>query len=172
VFSPEKLWLLSCRLHRNGARSLALIVKQINALLYRNSLAPWADVCPDVKLGHLSLATVVHGRVTIGARVVIWHNVTLTVRTEAVPQGEISGKIVVEDGVTIGTGAIVIATPGTTLRIGENAHIGAGAVVTEDVPRRATVVPARARILLDHAPEGSAPRYGRDAANARSHPPE
>jgi serine O-acetyltransferase len=161
VFSPEKLWLLSRWLHRNGARPVAFIVKQINTLLYRNSLAPGANVCPDVRLGHLSLAIVVHRKVTIGSRVVIWHNVTLTVRMEAdSPTTEISGEIVVEDGVTIGTGAIVIAAPGTTLRIGKGAQIGAGAVVTQDVPPFATVVPAPARILLDQPGREAAPGPG------------
>jgi serine O-acetyltransferase len=157
LFSPERLWLLSCALHRRGAWPLALIVKQVNTIVYRNSLAPAARVSPDVKLGHLSLAIVVHRGVTIGSRVVIWHNVTLTARTEAVADGEITGRIVLEDGVTIGTGAIVIAAPGTTLRIGSGAQIGAGAIVTEDVPAAATVVPAPSLILPADPRDDAAP---------------
>lgn len=59
------------------------------------------------------------------------------------PGANISGGVVLEDGVLIGTGAQVLQY----LRIGKGARVGAGAVVTSDVPPGATVVgvPARPR---------------------------
>ncbi len=51
--------------------------------------------------------------------------------------------IVLEDGCSIGAGAVIL--PG--VRIGKEAMVGAGAVVTRDVPRAATVVGNPARIL-------------------------
>jgi serine acetyltransferase len=63
-------------------------------------------------------------------------------------------KIVIEDNVTLGTGAIVIAPRGATLRIGFGAKIGAGTVVTADVPPRARVVGARPRILTEEEQPG------------------
>ena len=58
------------------------------------------------------------------------------------PGANISGGVLLEDGVMIGTGAQVLQY----LRIGQGATVGAGAVVTCDVPAGTTVVgvPARA----------------------------
>jgi acetyltransferase-like isoleucine patch superfamily enzyme len=46
------------------------------------------------------------------------------------------GKIILKDGVFIGAMAIIM--PGVT--IGENSTVGAGAVVTKDVPSNTTVI--------------------------------
>ena len=54
----------------------------------------------------------------------------------------------IEDGVAIGANAVLIAPRGGTLRIGRGARVGAGTVVTQDVPAGATIVGAPARLLL------------------------
>ncbi len=149
--SPERLWLLSIALHRRGRRLAAFSIKQVNAILYHNSLEPGASVSSDIRLGHYSHGIVINRNVEIGERVKIWHNVTLTAgrfgRGGAGGDGEERARIVVEDDVTIGTNAVIIAPRGRTLRIGRGASIGAGAVVTRDVPAGATVVPAEARVI-------------------------
>lgn len=158
LISPERLWLLSIALHRRGWWLPAFAVKQLNTVLYHNSLAPGASVGADIELGHYSHGVVVNRNVEIGRGVKIWHNVTLTAgRPEQVEGRRSAGpraRIVVEDGVTIGTNAVVIAPRGKTLRIGRGARIGAGAIVTGDVPPGATVVSPPARVLL--AGEGAA----------------
>ncbi|MBL7815826.1 MAG: acyltransferase [Saprospiraceae bacterium] len=60
-----------------------------------------------------------------------------------VDQGFNVKEIVVEDGVWMGAGVIV--TPG--VRIGRNAVVGAGSVVTRDVPPYSVVVGNPARIV-------------------------
>jgi serine O-acetyltransferase len=156
VFSPERLWLLSIALHRRGHWLLAFAVKQLNTIAYHNSLAPEASVGVDVRLGHYSHGIVVNGNVEIGDRVKIWHNVTLTAgrpprrgdrHAESAP-----ARIVIEQGVKFGANAVVIAPRGQTLRIGRGARIGAGAIVTSDIPARATVVSPPSRILLRDGP--------------------
>jgi serine O-acetyltransferase len=152
LLSPERLWLSSIALQRSGRWRLAFAVKQLNTILYHNSLAPGASVSPDIALGHYSHGIVVNRNVEIGRRVKIWHNVTLTAGRPA--RGGSSGdrsQIIVEDDVRIGTNAVLIAPRGGTLRIGRGARIGAGAIVTESVPEGATVVSPPARVLLKDA---------------------
>ncbi len=165
LFSPERLWLLSIWLRSHGHWVLAFWIKQLNTLLYHNSLAPGASVSPDIRLGHNSIGVVISSNVTIGRGVKIWQNVTLTggrpERTRVMPSNRGSeavargqpptgprSRIIVEDNVKIGANAVVIPPRGRTLRIGRGAKIGAGTVVTEDVPERATVVGQPPRLLL------------------------
>ena len=140
---------------------LAFWLKHLNGILYHNSLSPGAAVGRGVWLGHNGLGIVVNANVEIGDNVLIWHHVTLAAGRPARAAGEDAranghrppregpgvSKIVIEDNVTLGAGAIVIAPRGTTLRIGSGAKIGAGTVVTGDVPPRAKLVGARPRLV-------------------------
>lgn len=141
--SPERLWLLSIALRQRGHRRAALWIKKLNSVLYHNSLAPGASVSPDIRFGHHGFGTIIHSNVVIGERVRIWHNVTLAVRAATGSPH----RIVVEDDVMIGASAVVVTPYEASLRIGRGARIGAGAVVTHDVPAGATVVSAPARVL-------------------------
>ncbi len=160
VISPERLWLASIALQRRGHWVLAFAVKQLNTRLYHNSLSPGAQVSPDVRLGHYSLGIVISPHVEIGRRVKIWHNVTLTVRS---PAGSPS-RIVLEDDVKIGANAVLIAPRGATLRVGRGAQIGAGTVVTSDVPAGARVVGQAPRVIMGEP--GSAGPGGEAAGGA------
>jgi serine O-acetyltransferase len=143
VLSPERVWRVSAALHRRGLRRPALFVKRLNFFLYHNSLPPDVDFSPDIRFGHHGFGTVIHSKVTIGKDVFIWHNVTIAVRAARYEQH----RIVIEDGVRIGAGAIIIAAAGRTIRIGRGARIGAGALVVADVPPGATVVSSPSRVV-------------------------
>ncbi|HWD11229.1 MAG TPA: hypothetical protein VG366_05260 [Solirubrobacteraceae bacterium] len=183
LLSPERLWLLSIGLQRRGHWVLAFALKQLNTLINHNSLGPGASVSPDIRLGHSSIGIVITSNVEIGKRVKIWQNVTLSAGrparrgeggdapmaardTAGLGGGEAGengvqrrrsdaprSRIVIEDDVKIGANAVVIAPRGGVLRIGRGARVGAGTVITEDVPPRATVVGQPARVL----PRESAP---------------
>jgi serine O-acetyltransferase len=142
--TPERLWRISAWLRRRGLRGAARLVKKINSLIYHNSLAVDVQFSPDIRFGHHGFGTMIHSNVVLGERVKIWHNVTLAVRA---PTGA-PHKIVVEDDVTIGANAVVVAPRDGSVRIGKGARIGAGAVVTKDVPPGATVVSAPVRVLV------------------------
>jgi serine O-acetyltransferase len=151
--SPERLWLLSIALRRGGHRRAALLIKKLNSTLYHNSLAPGASVSPDIRFGHHGFGTIIHSNVVIGRRVRIWHNVTLAVRAATGSPH----RIVIEDDVMIGASAVVVTPYEASLRIGRGARIGAGAVVTHDVPPGATVVSAPPRVLLPGRPREATP---------------
>lgn len=140
--SPERLWLLSISLRKRGYRRLARLVKKLNAALYRNSLPSTATVGEGLTLGNRSLGTIIHSNVVIGRDVSISHNVTIAVRAGSKAPYEVT----IEDGVSIGTSAVIITPHRANLRIGRGATIGAGAVVTRDVPAGASVLCAPARV--------------------------
>ena len=124
-------------------------VKKLNSALYHNSLAAGTQFSPDVRFGHHGFGTMVHSNVVIGRRVRIWHNVTLAVRASTGSPHQ----IVIEDEVHIGANAVIITPYEQSIVIGRGARIGAGVVVTEDVPAGATVVSAPPRVLSDRSAE-------------------
>jgi serine O-acetyltransferase len=135
------LWLLSCRLYRSGHPRLARGLKAVNHFVWHCVLPYQADVAPDVRLGHHGLGVAIHPHTTIGRRVTIWQGVTIS----AQPRDE-NRRVVIGDDVMIGANAVLLAPPGV-LRIGSGARIGAGAVVTKNVPPGATVVGPAARVI-------------------------
>lgn len=144
---PERLWLLSIALQRRGHRRLAVCIKNLNSALYHNSLPPGASVCSDIRLGHHGFGTVIHTNVVIGQRVKIWHNVTIAMRAES----KSPYRIIIEDDVGIGANSVVISSNRRDLRIGRGARIGAGAVVSRDVPPGSTVVSAPPQVIAPDA---------------------
>jgi serine O-acetyltransferase len=139
--SPLGLWRSSIAFQQRGRGRTARMLQRLNTLLYSNSLSPHASIEPGLWLGHHAFGTVVQDNVRIGRDVTIWHNVSL----EAC--GDADTSLLIDDGVKIGASAVIAAAQGQTLRIGRDARIGAGAVVTEDVPAGATVVAARTRTI-------------------------
>jgi serine O-acetyltransferase len=159
---PERLWLLSIALQQRGHRRLATLVRNVNSTLYHNSLPPGASVSPDIALGHHGLGIVVHPNVTIGRRVKIWHNVTIATRAEA----KSPYRVVIEDDVKIGANSVIISPRRADLRIGRGARIGAGSVVSRDVPPGSTVISAPVQVLAPGEPSDE-----RDLLSDRDAPP-
>jgi acetyltransferase-like isoleucine patch superfamily enzyme len=60
-----------------------------------------------------------------------------------------SGEIVIEDGAWIGVSSTIIFP----VRIGRNAIIGAGSVVTRDIPENAVAVGVPARVIKNRGRE-------------------
>jgi serine O-acetyltransferase len=133
--SARRLWLLSVALHRAGHKRAAHAVKNINTILYHNSLPPEVQLSPDVTLGHHGIGTVINPKVVIGRKVRIFQNVTMAVRP---PTGE--NQIVIEDNAVVGANSVVMTPSEKSIRIGRGARVGAGAVVTQDVPARMNAI--------------------------------
>jgi serine O-acetyltransferase len=147
--TPVRLWRLSTALRNRGLIRTSELVKKLNSALYHNSLAPGATVSPDLKFGHHGFGTMIHSNVVIGKKVKIWHNVTIAVRASV----KSPHRIIIEDDVRIGANSVIISPYEASLRIGRGARIGAGAVVSRDIPAGATVVSPPPRVLLDDGSE-------------------
>ncbi|GAB4566176.1 MAG: acyltransferase [Rhizobacter sp.] len=105
----------------------------------------------DVTLGHgvtVKNGVSLYDGITLEDKVFVGPNVTFTndrtPRSKEYPEAFL--RTVVKRGASIGGGAVIL--PGLT--IGENAMIGAGAVITKDVPPNGVVRgdPARLRRML------------------------
>lgn len=102
-----------------------------------------ADVPPQMQIGkgtvfpHDALVCVFHPDVKIGKNCKILHGVTMGGRAGH------KGLPIIGDNVVIGTHAQLIGN----VKIGNNSIVGAGAIVTHDVPDNVVVVGNPARIL-------------------------
>ena len=130
LHSPELLWKWSRDLLRRGWKLPARVVKTLNFTLHKCLLPAEAEVGPGVILEHYALGIVMHPQVRIGQRCRIYHHVTLAAETWIGSPHYIT----LEDDVTIGAHSIVVARPNTPLTIGQQSVLGAGSVLTKNIP--------------------------------------
>jgi serine O-acetyltransferase len=130
--------------HRYGLRVGAQFFKTLNFLLFGAILEPEVELEGHVNLSHRGLGVVVHGTTRIGDWAQIWQYVTIAANDDKVNRhvGVRIGR-----GVVIGAHAIVMCPKGRTLTIGDEAVIAAGAIVVDDVPAGAVVLPQPSRII-------------------------
>ena len=134
-----RLYRISHGAHTRGHRVLPPVIDALSRVLTGADLHHAAVIGPNFSLAH-GLGTVIGGSVVLGDGCVVLQNVTIGLRTLTAGNG---GMPVIGDRVCIYAGAVV-AGP---ITIGNDAIIGANAVVLEDVPAGATVVGAKARII-------------------------
>jgi acetyltransferase-like isoleucine patch superfamily enzyme len=103
--------------------------------VFLGSLVVLDDAYPE----HITIED--HVQVSAGAKIVAHDSSLHNVFEGRLPT--YIGPVVVKQYVYVGSGALIL--PGVT--IGEHAIVGAGAVVTSDVPSRAVVVGVPARIV-------------------------
>lgn len=100
---------------------------------------------------NFNLTLVDDGEIYIGNHVMFAPNVVLTTGTHPIhpelrkKQAQYNASIYIEDNVWIGSNAVVL--PG--VRIGENSVIGAGSVVTKDIPANVVAVGCPCNVLRE-----------------------
>jgi acetyltransferase-like isoleucine patch superfamily enzyme len=119
-------------------------------------IGSFVEIQKGVEIGKnckISSHTFICEGVKIGNGVFVGHNVSFindiyprATTQEGVLQTEADWQMaetIIEDGASIGTGATILGG----IRIGKNAIVGAGAVVTKNVPENAVVVGNPAKII-------------------------
>jgi acetyltransferase-like isoleucine patch superfamily enzyme len=111
----------------------------------------FVEIQSDVEIGdntRVSSHSFLCSKMRVGKDVFIGHGVMFASDLYPPQEYEFWRPIVVGDGASIGTNATILCE-----RIGENAIIGAGAVVTKDVPANTIVVGNPARVLRTFDPQ-------------------
>ncbi|MCY2974587.1 MAG: serine acetyltransferase [Planctomycetota bacterium] len=122
-----------------------------------------AIVGARVLLEHYAFGIVMHPNVTIGDDCQIYHHVTIA-GSMNINSAE---RVCIGNRVSIGTHTVIIAPPHLGLSIGDDVVIGAGAVVTGDVPDRAVVVGVPAKIIRFRSDEEIQDPYGWSLTHTR-----
>jgi serine acetyltransferase len=110
--------------------------------MHRALLPSEAIVGKNLTLEHYGLGIVIHPNVTIGDDCRIYHHVTIAGEMPL----DAPERVVIGNRVTIGVNAVILPRAYQGLTIGDDAIIGAGAVVTKDVPPGAVMIGVPARI--------------------------
>jgi len=134
-------WRVSNWFWHRDRRDLALLLQSESSDSLQVSIHPSASIGTSVFLDHAT-GIVVGAFVTIGDEVTIMQNVTIGRKVETPNRAPRIGR-----GVLLSTGATILGD----VRIGDFAKIGAGSVVTGDVPSGCTAVGVPAR--LTNCPE-------------------
>jgi serine O-acetyltransferase len=134
-------WRVSNRLWRQGRTDLALLMQSLSSDFLQVSIHPSASIGTCVFLDHAT-GIIVGSFVVIGDDTTIMQNVTIGRMPSLPNRAPRIGR-----GVLLSAGATVLGD----ISIGDFAKIGAGSVVTRDVPGGCTAVGVPAR--LTNCPE-------------------
>lgn len=154
-----KVYNLSRKLFLKRIPLLPQILKYINRVIFSCDLPYTANIHPDAIFGHNGLGVIINYNAVIGEKTLIMQNVTI---------GGNMSKFRIEDEVKITSphiGKNVIIGAGASILgpviIGDNAQIGAGAVVVDDVPKNAIAVGLPAKIIKILTDEEAKEAYGK-----------
>lgn len=120
---------------------LALTVRHPRAIVAPETSV--AQGCVLLANAHVSSSVRVGEHSQVQYNATVGHDTVLGRRVTIYPGANVSGWVLLEDDVTVGSNAVVLQG----LVVGAGAFVGAGAVVTRDVPPGAVVVGSPARPL-------------------------
>lgn len=119
-------------------RPLGAIFRHLDQFLFACHIGSHAKIGDDCVFQHNGLGVVISEHATLGDRCMVYQHVTVGALEDGSKEVPVIGNDVV-----IGAGAALIGS----IKIGDGAKVGAGAVVLKDVPAGATAVGVPAKIL-------------------------
>jgi serine O-acetyltransferase len=134
--SLMRLYRFMRRCHLRRVPLLPGLLMRYIRVVYSCDIPYTCELAEGVVLCHSGLGVVIHDKAVVGEGTRIYQNVTIGGR-----HGR--GSPVIGRNVFIGAGACVVGG----VRVGDNAVIGANAVVIHDVPENAVVGGVPAKIL-------------------------
>ena len=137
-FQAVSFYRLANLLWRNELYLLGRLVSQIGRSLTGIEIHPGAKIGRNLFIDH-GMGVVIGETSEIGDGVTLYHDVTLggvAPSVDSDSQRDTKRHPTLKDGAIVGSGAQVLGP----ITVGENARIGANAVVTKPVPNCATVV--------------------------------
>jgi serine O-acetyltransferase len=134
---------ISSQLWKHNHKLLARWFSQLMRGLTGIEIHPGATIGPDFFIDH-GMGVVIGETAEIGARVTLYHGVTLG--GTSLNKGKRHPTL--EDDVVVGAGAKILGA----ITIGENSRIGANAVVVKSVPSNSVVVGVPGQVVVRSKP--------------------
>lgn len=128
---------LSNFLYRHHIPFVPKFIYYIQYILFNSSVPASCKIGKGTKFGYGGIGIVIHTRAEIGENCIIGQNTTIGGRSGLYEVPKIGNKV------EICAGARVLGP----IKIGDNAIIGANAVVIKDVPKNAVVAGVPAKII-------------------------
>lgn len=155
----EKKYKYIVAIGNNDVRkNIANMLEKHSDISLINAIHPTATISSRIKIGvgnFIAAGAIINTGTFLGDYIIINTGATLDHDNyidnfaQISPGCNLAGNVTVEEGVFIGTGAVII--PGK--RIGSHAIIGAGAVVINDIPPNCTAVGVPARVIKQNHPD-------------------
>lgn len=146
MYNAINLYRFSHWLWRHHIPVLPQLITLLIFLVYNSKVPPEAKIGHGTKLAYGGIGVVIHKKSVIGRNCTISQQVTIGGGNSRYP-----GLPVIGDNVYIAKGAIVFGG----ISIGDNAVIGANAVVNIPVPANGVAAGVPAKIIKIKAPEAS-----------------
>lgn len=136
IFGFGPFLRLKNNLYQKGFHLIPKLLDRLFRILFSCDIPSSVQLGSNCIFAHHGLGVVIHPKTKIGNNCKIFQHVTIGSRNGSLPP-------TLGDRVYIGVGATIIGD----IKIGDNARIGAHALVLDDVPEGCTVVGIPARIV-------------------------
>ncbi len=117
-------------------RIMEKVIRRFLRIVYSSNIDLHADIHPTVRFSHYALGVTIHPRAIIGAGTQIEVNTVIG-------ENRLNEVPVIGKNCRICAGAVIVGN----IRVGDNAIVGANAVVTKDIPDNVVVAGVPARII-------------------------